>query len=85
MRPSVIAQSHPLVQAAVAAGAATFVSPTTSDMSLLHDIPSIKIGPGQSARSHSADDFVLLSEIEAGINVYSQIISNLNETLEQRC
>lgn len=84
VRPSVIAQSHPLVRAAVAAGAATFVSPTTSDMSLLHDIPSIKIGPGQSARSHSADEFVLLSEIEAGINVYSQIISNLNETLEQR-
>ena len=84
VRPSVIAQSHPLVQAAIAAGAHPFVSPTTSDMSLLHDIPSIKIGPGQSARSHSADEFVLLSEIEAGITLYSHIINNLNETLEQR-
>lgn len=78
VRPSVIAEEHPLVRAAVGAGARPFVSPTTSDMSLLHDIPSIKIGPGESARSHTADEFVLLTEIEAAIAVYSQIINNLS-------
>lgn len=77
VRPSVIGTDHPLVRAAMAAGARPFVSPTTSDMSLLHDIPSIKIGPGRSERSHSADEYVLLSEIEAAIAIYSQIINNL--------
>ena len=73
---SVIAEEHPLVQAAVKAGASCFVSPTTSDRTLM-PFPALKIGPGDSARSHTADEYILLSEIEEGINTYHQIIENL--------
>lgn len=85
IRASVIAEEHPLVQAAVKAGASCFVSPTTSDRTLM-PFPALKIGPGDSARSHTADEYILLSEIEEGINTYHQIIENLateygNQTL----
>lgn len=74
---SAIAQDHPLVEAAVALGASTFVSPTTSDMSLLHGIPSLKIGPGDSARSHSADEWVEISSISAAADFYTRLIQSL--------
>ena len=74
---SVIAESHPLVQACLALGLKPFVSPTTSDMSLMHGIPSLKIGPGESKRSHSADEFIRPSEIAHAITVYKQIITSL--------
>ncbi|MCM1076346.1 MAG: M20/M25/M40 family metallo-hydrolase [Bacteroides sp.] len=80
VRASVIADSHPLVRSARALGCTTFVSPTTSDMSLMHDFPSLKIGPGQSSRSHSADEFVLVSEIEDAVRIYRQLIETLNLT-----
>lgn len=76
IRASVINEMHPLVRAAVAAGAETFVSPTTSDQSVLPMIDTLKIGVGRSERSHSADEFVLISEIEDGISRYIQIINN---------
>lgn len=74
---SVIDSGHPLVKAAVSLGKNTFVSATTSDMALMHDIPSLKIGPGDSARSHSADEYIFLSEIEEAISTYKAIISSL--------
>lgn len=85
IRASVIAEEHPLVQAALKAGAATFVSPTTSDRTLM-PFPALKIGPGDSSRSHTADEFVLLREIEQGLQTYLTIIDNLateygNQTL----
>lgn len=85
IRASVIAEEHPLVQAAIKAGATCFVSPTTSDRTLM-PFPALKIGPGDSARSHTADEYVLLTEIEQGITTYRQIIENLateygNQTL----
>lgn len=43
--------------------------------------PSLKMGPGQSSRSHTADEFVLLSEIEEGIGIYEKFITQLAETL----
>lgn len=76
IRASVIAADHPLVEAAVRAGAKPFVSPTTSDRTLM-PFPALKIGPGDSARSHAADEFVLISEIEQGIATYTQIMENL--------
>lgn len=76
IRASVIAEEHPLVQAAVAAGCATFVSPTTSDRTLM-PFPALKIGPGDSARSHTADEYVRLEELEHGIETYRKIIDNL--------
>lgn len=77
VRASVIPESHPLVKAAVGLGLKPFVSPTTSDMSLMWDFPSLKIGPGQSSRSHSADEFILEPEIENAIDLYTKLISNL--------
>lgn len=74
---SAIYASHPLVQAAIAIGRSTFVSPTTSDMALMHGIPSLKMGVGQSSRSHSADEYVLESEITEGIGLYIDFLKKL--------
>lgn len=76
IRASVIDAEHPLVRAAVQAGAETFVSPTTSDRTLM-PFPALKIGPGDSARSHTADEYILVAEIEKGIDIYIKIIENL--------
>lgn len=78
VQASVIDAAHPLVQAAVSLGKKTFVSPTTSDMALMHGIPSLKIGPGESARSHSADEFVLISELHDALDFYPRLITALN-------
>lgn len=78
VRASVIDSGHPLVKAAVALGGTPMVSPTTSDMSLMHDFPSLKIGPGDSARSHAADEFILVDEIARAIDFYTQLIITLD-------
>lgn len=74
---SVISGSHPLVVAAKSLGMIPFVSPTTSDMALMHGIPSLKIGPGESSRSHSADEYVELSEINAALHLYPRLLHHL--------
>ena len=74
---SVIDLEHPLVKAAISMGKTPFVSPTTSDMALMHDIPSLKMGPGESSRSHSADEFICISEIESAIQTYINLIRTL--------
>lgn len=74
---SVIDRQHPLVVAATSLGKTPFISPTTSDMALMHDIPSLKMGPGESARSHTADEFICLSEIENAIHTYIELIKSL--------
>lgn len=74
---SVIPMEHPLVKSAVALGRVPFVSPTTSDMALMHGIHSLKMGPGESSRSHTADEFVLISEINEALHLYPQLIRNL--------
>lgn len=76
LKPSGIDHSHPAVQAGLALGLTTYGSPTTSDQALL-DIPSMKMGPGDSARSHSADEFICLSEIHEGIKTYTALLSDL--------
>ena len=77
VRASVISDSHPLVRNAVSLGMTPFVSPTTSDMSLMHGFPSLKIGPGQSSRSHSADEYICLNEIAEAIDTYGSMIKSL--------
>lgn len=77
VQASVIEDSHPLVRAAVGMGLKPFVSPTTSDMALMHDIPSMKIGPGQSSRSHTANEYVLIDEIAEAIEKYPLLIRNI--------
>lgn len=76
LKPSSIDPNHPIVQAGVALGRSTYGSPTTSDQSLL-DIQSIKVGPGDSARSHMADEFVYVAEIKEGIELYIQMLESI--------
>jgi acetylornithine deacetylase len=78
LRSSSISPSHPVVAAGISLGMTTFGSPTTSDQVVLtappHPIPSVKVGPGQSARSHSADEYICLAEIEEGIDMYIRLL-----------
>jgi len=76
LRPSKIDVSHPIVQAGLALGRTTYGSPTTSDQALI-DSPSLKLGPGDSARSHTADEFVYLSEIEEGVELYIAMLERV--------
>ena len=65
--------NHPVVKQAVTLGLRTFGSPTLSDQALM-PFPSVKIGPGDSSRSHSADEYVLIREIEEAIEVYYRLL-----------
>ncbi len=76
LRSSKIEKEHPLVQAGIKLGKKLYGSPTTSDGALI-PAPVLKCGPGESARSHTADEFIYLSEIEEGINTYIQIIEQV--------
>jgi acetylornithine deacetylase/succinyl-diaminopimelate desuccinylase-like protein len=76
LRPSGVDSNHPLVVSSKKLGRKMYGSPTTSDQALI-PAPSIKVGPGDSARSHSADEFIYLHEIEAGIDTYVRIIEGL--------
>jgi acetylornithine deacetylase len=76
LRPSGIARNHPLLQAAGKLQLNQYGSPTTSDQALI-PAASIKLGPGDSARSHSADEFIYVEEIRKGIDLYIQLIRNL--------
>jgi len=76
LKPSKIDKEHPIVQAGIALGRTTYGSPTTSDQSLL-DIPSLKVGPGDSARSHTADEFVYVDEIREGIELYIKMLESI--------
>ena len=76
LKPSSIDKKHPIVQAGIALGRITYGSPTTSDQSLL-DIQSIKVGPGDSARSHTADEFVYVDEIRQGIELYVKMLEQI--------
>lgn len=81
IQASVIDSSHPLVLAAEAIGGTPFVSPTTSDMALMHGIPSLKLGPGHSQRSHTADEYVLLSEIREALEKYPEFLKALSRLM----
>src|SRR5690606_7332159 len=76
LKSSSIPKDHPVVQAGLAFGRTTYGSPTTSDQALL-DIPSLKLGPGDSARSHMADEFIYLNEIDEGIRLYIDILEKV--------
>jgi acetylornithine deacetylase len=76
LKPSSIPMTHPLVQAGLQLGRTTYGSPTTSDQALL-SIPSLKLGPGDSARSHMADEYIYLKEIEEGISLYIAMLERV--------
>jgi acetylornithine deacetylase len=73
MRSSSIPVEHPIVRAGIAAGRVCYGSPTTSDKALM-PFPALKTGPGDSARSHTADEYILIREIEEGIVSYIQLL-----------
>lgn len=74
--PSFIDPLHPLVTAAKQSGAVPYGSPTTSDQAVI-PVPSVKMGPGDSARSHTANEFIYVDEIKDGIARYIEILKEL--------
>jgi len=76
LRSSSIALDHPLVQAGAALGRNYYGSPTTSDKALMF-FPALKMGPGHSARSHIADEFIYVDEIKEGIDLYIQVLGRI--------
>ncbi|WMJ75682.1 M20 family metallo-hydrolase [Cytophagaceae bacterium ABcell3] len=76
LKPSSIDPNHPVVLAGIKHGGNTYGSPTTSDQALL-SVPSLKMGPGNSKRSHTANEFIWLSEIEQGVERYINMLSEI--------
>lgn len=68
-----VAESNPIVRKAVAMGRIPFGSPTLSDQALM-SFPSLKMGPGKSSRSHTADEFIFYKEIEDAIGIYLELL-----------
>ncbi|RUA08333.1 MAG: acetylornithine deacetylase [Flavobacteriia bacterium] len=75
---SSISTDHPIVRAGKKLGIKTFGSPTMSDQTAL-DCPSLKLGPGDTLRSHSADEFIYLTEVEEGIKTYIKLLEKVVE------
>ena len=75
-RSSATYESSPLIEAARLCGIETFSSPTTSDWMRIR-CDAVKMGPGDSARSHKKDEYVLCSEISSGIETYIEYIKNI--------
>ena len=76
LNSSSIPLAHPLVQAGIEMGRKTYGSPTLSDQSVL-SCPSLKLGPGDSTRSHTADEFIFIDEIKEGISLYIQLLTKI--------
>ena len=76
LRSSSIALNHPIVEAGLKTGRSYYGSPTTSDKALMN-FPALKIGPGDSARSHTADEYIYIDEIKNGIELYIQLLNQL--------
>jgi len=77
LHSSAIAEGHPLIRRCIEMGMKPFGSPTLSDQALM-PFPSFKLGPGDSARSHSADEFVRIGEIEHAIATYVQLLDGIS-------
>ncbi len=80
LRPSFIEANHPLVTSGNKLGLASYGSPTCSDKALM-PFPTLKIGPGDSARSHSADEYIFVDEVKDGIEKYMQLLENLQQII----
>ncbi len=76
IRSSAISLDHPLVKAGLSLGRTYYGSPTTSDKALM-PFPALKMGPGDSARSHTADEFIFVDEIKQGIDLYIQLLNQI--------
>lgn len=76
LNSSSISPDHPLVQCAVELGRKPYGSPTLSNQALLN-IPTLKMGPGESSRSHTANEFIRISEIREGIKLFASMLDGL--------
>ena len=76
LNSSSIPVEHDLVKAGIAMGRTTYGSPTLSDQAAL-SCPSLKLGPGDSTRSHSANEFIYVNEIEEGIKIYVELLERV--------
>jgi acetylornithine deacetylase len=79
LRPSSVSKDHLMVKAGLKLNRKLYGSPTTSDQALMN-FSTFKMGPGDSARSHTADEYIYIKEIEEGIDIYIQLINQFNET-----
>jgi acetylornithine deacetylase len=76
LRSTSIALDHPLIKAGIELERSYYGSPTTSDKALM-PFPTLKMGPGDSARSHTADEFIFIDEIKEGIALYIKLLDKL--------
>ncbi|MEO5945365.1 MAG: M20 family metallo-hydrolase [Chitinophagaceae bacterium] len=76
LRSTSIDLDHPLVIAGTEIGRTYYGSPTTSDKALI-PFPSLKMGPGDSARSHTADEYIYIDEIKDGIDLYLKLLNKV--------
>ena len=76
LNSSSIPISHPLVEAGIELGRKTYGSPTLSDQAAL-SCPSLKLGPGDSKRSHTADEFIYIHEIEEAVDLYIKLLAKI--------
>lgn len=76
LRSSSIALDHPLIKAGSSLGRSYYGSPTTSDKALM-SFPALKMGPGDSARSHTADEYIYTDEIKNGIELYVGLLARI--------
>ena len=76
LHSSSISPEHPIIHKCIERGMQPFGSPTLSDQALM-PFPSFKLGPGESCRSHSADEFIKVSEIEQAIETYVYLLDGL--------
>ncbi|WP_343568626.1 M20 family metallo-hydrolase [Sphingobacterium sp.] len=76
LKSSSIPETHPIVKAGIVLGRKVYGSPTMSDQALI-PVPSLKLGPGDSARSHMADEFIYIDEIRAGIDLYIAMLEKI--------
>ena len=76
LRSTSIAIDHPLIQSGVSLGRTYYGSPTTSDKALM-PFQALKMGPGDSARSHTADEFIYVEEVKEGIELYIKLLEKI--------
>lgn len=76
LNSSGISVEHSIVQRGISLGLSYYGSPTTSDQAVI-PYPSVKIGPGDSARSHTANEYILISELEEGFRIYIDLLTDL--------
>ncbi len=77
LNSSYISTEHPVIKRGINMGRDTYGSPTTSDQAVM-PFTTLKLGPGDSARSHTANEYILLAEIHEGIQIYYDLLNQLN-------